>query len=124
MADTVNRVETLTETGIRENGRRFELAFEGADGSKHTVSLPLRVAADLLPVFAHLSTQVETIAGAPNFSRQIKSWAVGRSNEAPEVYLRLDELALSLHVDEAKKMWRQLREEADAIARRAPLPRH
>ena len=111
MTHTVNRVETLTATGIRENGRRFELTFAAADGSKHTVSLPLRVAADLLPVFAHLSAQVERVAGSPSFTKRITSWAVGRSNEAPEVLFRLDDLALSFRVDDAKKMWRQLREE-------------
>ena len=60
MADTVNRVETLTKTGIRENERRFELTFAAANGSKHTVSLPLRVAADLLPVFAPFRPGRET----------------------------------------------------------------
>jgi hypothetical protein len=124
MPDTVNRVETLAATGIRENGRRFELTFAAADGSKYTVSLPLRVAADLLPVFAHLSAQVERLAGGPDFTKRVNSWAVGRSNEAPEVLLRLDDLALSFHVDDAKKMWRQIREEADAISLRRPPPRH
>lgn len=124
MPDTSARLEGLTGTATTENGRRFEMTFQAMDGSKHTLSLPLRVAADMTPIFADLSSKLEQATGGPSFSKRIKSWAVGRSNETPEVLLRLGDLALAIHVDDAKKMWREIREEADAISRRGPQPRH
>ena len=42
--------QSLVETKTSADRRRFELTFVDADGRKQTVSLPVGVAADLVPV--------------------------------------------------------------------------
>lgn len=118
------RAETVAAAGTSESGSRFEITFQSADGKKMKISLPLRVAADMTTIFADLSLKVERAAGGPAFSKNVDAWQVGRSNEEPKVLLRFDDLTLAIELEGAKKLWREIREEADAISRRGPASRH
>ena len=42
--------QSLAETKISDDRRRFELTFVDANGEKQSVSVPVGVAADLVPV--------------------------------------------------------------------------
>jgi hypothetical protein len=60
-----------------------ELTFQNANGARLTVSLPARVAADMLtPVLAQLSLDLPRPPGAPEFTQNVTGWRVGHSNEA------------------------------------------
>ena len=47
--------QSLTETRAKDDERRFEMTFVDASGQKQTISLPVAVAADLVPVLQSLS---------------------------------------------------------------------
>ncbi len=53
--------QSLAETGTSEDRRRFELTFVDALGRKQTISVPIGIAADLVPV---LNSLAEGLGGA------------------------------------------------------------
>jgi hypothetical protein len=108
---------SLLETRVTEDEHRFELTFVSANGSKHTVSIPSRVAADLMPVLASLASRLNHVGG-PKFTRMPKQCAVGQAVGERLVLIKFDdEPPYGLPVEEAEALWRELREESEDISR-------
>jgi hypothetical protein len=110
------RAQSLVETRAKPDERRFEMTFVDAAGQRHAISLPLSVAAELVPVLQSLS------AGMSNpdirFTRIPKSTAVGSARHEPLVLIRFDdEPPYALNVDDAENLWREVREEAQQVSR-------
>ena len=121
MADTF-MAQSLVETRASIDGRRFEMTFVDASGERQTISLPVGVAADLVPVLQSLS------AGCGNpamqFTKMPKSAAVGSARHARMVLIRFDDdPPYALGVDEAEHLWREVREEAEHVSQMKPLAR-
>jgi hypothetical protein len=125
MAQEEFKAETLVQTSRRQEAQRVELTFEDAQGARLVLSLPARVAADLLvPVLAQFSSETARPPGAPEFSQNVKDWRVGRSNEEPKVVFAMnDDPLYAMTVRDAKKFWREIREEAEIVDRRSPPTR-
>jgi hypothetical protein len=122
MVETRFEAQTLAQTGRKQGTETVELTFEDASGAHLTVSLPARVAADMLvPALAQFSSEQSRAPGAPEFSQNVTSWRVGRADDAPRVVFGINADPLySMTSPEAKKFWRRIREEADIVERRAP----
>src|SRR5512145_2721083 len=115
MPDTF-MAQSLAQTRAKDDGRRFEMTFVDASGKKQTISLPIGVAADLVPVLQSLS------AGLGNarigFTKMPKSTAVGSARHERLVLVRFDDdPPYALNLDEAENLWRGVREEAEDVSR-------
>lgn len=122
MTQTEFDAQTLVETGRKQATQTAELTFADSDGNRLKISLPVRVAADMLvPVLAQFEQENPSQPGGPVFSQNVSHWRIGRSNEEPLVLLSLnDDHFYSLTVPNAKKVWREIREEAEIVERRSP----
>jgi hypothetical protein len=114
MPDTF-MAQSLVETRATNDERRFEMTFVDASGVRQTISLPVGVAADLVPVLQSLS------AGRGNpamrFTKMPKSAAVGSARHERLVLIRFDDdPPYALGIDEAEHLWREVREEAEQVS--------
>jgi len=121
MADTF-MAQSLVETRALNDERRFEMTFVDASGERQSISLPVCVAADLVPVLQSLA------AGSANpatrFTKMPKSAAVGSARHARLVLIRFDDdPPYALGIDEAEHLWREVREEAEHVSQMKPLAR-
>jgi hypothetical protein len=116
MSDTFV-AQSLAETHASEH--RFEMTFVNADGQKQTISLPVGVAAELVPVLRSLSAGPSTL----QFTKMPKSTAVGSARHERLVLIRFDDdPPYALKVDEAEVLWRGVREEAQHVSEmKAPV---
>lgn len=108
--------QSLVETKASEDRLCFELTFVDADGKKHTLSMPIGVAADLVPV---LSSLAESVDGAKRakFTKLPKHWAVGTAQHERLVLIRFDDdPPYGLDLDVAETLWREVREETEAVS--------
>jgi hypothetical protein len=114
--------ETLVETSTGKDRRRLEMTFVNAEGGRHTVSLPVAIAADLLPVLRSLLSGTNGSRHA-QFTKLPKQLAIASARHERLVLLRFDdEPPYGLALDEAESLWRGVREEAATISRlKAPL---
>ncbi len=114
--------QTLVETSVGDDKRRLEMTFVDAGGHRHTLSLPITLAADLAGVLRSLATRVTGI-GEPQFTKLPKQLAVASAKHERLVLLRFDdEPPYGLGLDEAESLWRGLREEAATVSRlKSPL---
>jgi hypothetical protein len=114
------KAQSLLETRAQHAERRLELTFVDTEGRRQTISLPTAVAADLVPVLKSLS------AGAvgsehTQFTRMPRQMAVGSAKHERLVLIRFDdEPPYGLDPDEAENLWREVREEAEQVARQRP----
>jgi hypothetical protein len=109
--------QSLAETRTIEDRRRFELTFVDARGNKQTISLPIRVAAELVPV---LNSLVAGVDGAKNakFTKMPRQWAVGTAQHERLVLLKFDDdPPYGLDLDVAENLWREVREETESVSR-------
>jgi hypothetical protein len=83
--------QSLVETKASEDRRSFELTFVDAKGKTHTLSLPVGVAADLVPVLNSLAESVGGATGA-TFTKMPRQWAVGTAQHERLVLLLDDDL--------------------------------
>ena len=114
MPDTF-MAQSLAQTRAKDDGRRFEMTFVDASGQKQTISLPVGVAADLVPVLQSLSAGQEN-ARVP-FTKMPKSTAVGSARHERLVLVRFDDdPPYALNVEEAENLWRGVREEAEQVS--------
>jgi hypothetical protein len=108
--------QSVAETRAAYDERRFEMTFVDASGKKQTISLPVDVAADLVPVLQSLSAG-RSCAGI-EFTKMPRSTAVGSARYEPLVLVRFDDdPPYALNVDEAENLWRGVREEAEQVSR-------
>lgn len=119
MANTNFTALTLTETTARTKQDTFELVFAGADGASLTLSVPMRVAIDsLAPVLASLVSSTPPSDKPADYSKNVIGWRVGHLAGQRRVLLQFNnEIAYNLHVEDAKKLWHQVREEAEIAGR-------
>ena len=120
--DDIFCAQTLVETRVGDDKRRLEMTFVNAEGRRHTLSLPVGVAADLVDVLRALATPTNGF-NQPQFTKLPKQLAVASAKHERLVLLRFDdEPPYGLGLDEAENLWRGLREEAATVSRlKAPL---
>jgi hypothetical protein len=109
--------QSLAETRTSEDRRRFELTFVDARGRKQTVSVPVGVAADLVPVLNSLAEGLDCAKGA-KLTKMPRQWAVGTAQHERLVLLKFDDdppYGLDLKV--AETLWREVREETESVSR-------
>ena len=113
MSDLI--AQTLVET--KSTGRNcLRLTFADAKGDQHTITLPARLAADLVPVLTALAGDAARITG-PRFTRSPKALAVGRAEHERLVLLKFDDdPPYALDPDRAEDLWREMREETEVVA--------
>ena len=109
--------QSLAETRTSVDRRRFELTFVDARGQKQTISVPVGVAADLVPV---LNSLTDGLGGArrAKFTKMPRQWAVGTAQHERLVLLKFDDdppYGLDLKV--AEDLWREVREETESVSR-------
>ena len=108
--------QSVAETCAKHDERRFEVTFVDASGRKQTISLPVGVAADLVPVLQSLAAGLSHTDIA--FTKMPKSTAVGSARYERLVLVRFDDdPPYALNVDEAENLWRGVREEAEQVSR-------
>jgi hypothetical protein len=113
------RAQSLTETRIEQGERRLQMTFLDATGARQTISLPALVAGDLAQVLKALSAELGD-AGSTHFTRMPRHLAVGTARHERLVLIRFDdEPPYGLDVDEAETLWRDLREQTEAVSRLA-----
>jgi hypothetical protein len=108
--------QSLVETKASEDRRTFELTFVDARGKTHTISLPIGVAADLVPV---LNSLAESADGAERakFTKLPRQWAVGTAQHERLVLIRFDDdPPYGLDLDVAETLWREVRDETEAVS--------
>lgn len=120
MAESSFSAQTITRTKTVAATQKLEITFEDSGGNQLVLSLPVGIATSALtPILHQLSASNPSSPGSPSFSRNVVKWAVGRSNEAPLVLLLVnDDPPLAFHVNDAKKMWREFRQETELVANR------
>lgn len=107
--------QSLTETRISEDRRRFELTFAAPGGAKQVVSIPASVAADLVPVLASLTSQMDEADAT--LTRMPKECAVGYAAHERLVMIKFDdEPPYALGLREAEALWREIREETESVS--------
>lgn len=108
--------QSLTETRISEDQRRFELTFAALGGTKHVVSIPACVAVDLVPVLTSLAAQLDE--GGARLTRMPKQCAVSHATHERLVMIKFDEEpAYALGLQDAEVLWREIREETESVSR-------
>ncbi|MFO1184038.1 MAG: hypothetical protein U1E56_04560 [Bauldia sp.] len=122
MPKTSFTAQALTETTTRTKQDMFELVFAGADGDTLTLSVPMRVAIEnLAPVLASLASSTAPADKPAEYSKTVLGWRVGHLQGQRRVLLQFNnEIAYNLYFEDAKKLWHQLREEAEVAGRSGP----
>lgn len=124
MSDSQFNAESFVKSSIADGGRNIELEFIDSNGNTHTISSPSHVIIALIPVLTEHATKTQFQDGMPQFQKNVTKWAVGRSNEASLVLLIAnDELPLAFRVEDANKLWQEIREECDIVSNRPPPTR-
>jgi hypothetical protein len=107
--------QSLAETRTKCDERRFEMIFVDASGQKQTISLPVGVAADLVPVLQSLSAGLSDTG--IHFTKMPKSTAVGSARHERLVLVRFDnDPPYALDIEEAENLWRGVRAEAEQVS--------
>ena len=109
--------QSLAETRTSEDRRRFELTYVDARGEKQTISMPVGIAADLVPVLTSLAEGLGGAKGA-KFTKMPRQWAVGTAQHERLVLLKFDDdppYGLDLAV--AETLWREVRQEIESVSR-------
>ena len=111
------KAQSLAETRIEKGERRLQMTFVDAAGKQRSVSLPAPVAADLAHILKALSDELGD-QGNARFTRMPRQMAVGTAKHERLVLIRFDdEPPYGLDPDEAENLWRDLREQAEAVSR-------
>ena len=109
--------QSLAETGTSEDRRRFELTFVDARGRKQIISVPVGIAADLVPVLTSLAEGLGDAKGA-KFTKMPRQWAVGTAQHERLVLLKFDDdPPYGLDLEGAETLWREVRDETESVSR-------
>jgi hypothetical protein len=107
--------QSLAETRTSDDGRCLELTFVDGSGRRQTVSLPIKLAADLAPVLKTLATG----SGGAKLTKMPKRCAVGTARHERLVLIKFDDdPPYGLDLDEAETLWREVRDGAEVVSRR------
>src|SRR5262245_45804035 len=112
---------SLVQTQTSADRRTFELTFADAKGDRHTLCLPIDVAADLAPVLGSLARNVGGCDGA-KLTKIPKRWAVGTARHERLVLIKFDDdPPYGLDPEAAESLWHEVREEIEtALLRGEP----
>ncbi|HWB47028.1 MAG TPA: hypothetical protein VG900_16465 [Hyphomicrobiaceae bacterium] len=113
--------QTLVESRITGEGSQVELTFTGGDGGKHTLSLPRRLAGDLVAVLASLASDCAADART-ELTKLPQRWALGAAAHEKLVLLRFDDdPPYALDVETARDLCNEFSEQIlDVEQSRAP----
>jgi hypothetical protein len=108
--------QSLVQTKTSKDRRSFELTFVNAQGKKHTLTMPVGVAADLVPVLKALGESAGGAGGA-KFTKMPRQWAVGTAQHERLVLIKFDDdPPYGLDLEVAESLWRDVREETEAVS--------
>jgi hypothetical protein len=112
---------SLVQTKTSEDRRTFELTFANAAGDRHTLSLPIDIAADLAPVLGAIARNASGTNGA-KFTKIPKQWAVGTARHERLVLIKFDDdPPYGLEPEAAETLFQEVREEIEvALLRSEP----
>jgi hypothetical protein len=117
MLDKFN-AQSLVETQTTLDRNAFELTFVDSKGTRQTLRLSRGVAQDLVPVLQSLTNGKED-AGAGSLTKMPKTCAVGRATHQQLVLIKFDDdPPYAIRLEDARALWRDLRQASAAIARR------
>ena len=109
--------QSLAETRTSEDRRHFELTFVDARGRKQIISVPVGIAADLVPVLTSLAEGLGDAKGA-KFTKLPRQWAVGTAQHERLVLLKFDDdPPYGLDLEVAETLWREVRQETESVSR-------
>jgi hypothetical protein len=107
--------QSLVETRTSDDRRRLELTFVDSAGRRQTISLPIKLAGDLVPVLKTLAASSDSA----ELTKMPKRCAVGTARHERLVLIKFDDdPAYGLDLDEAETLWREVRDGAEAVSRR------
>jgi hypothetical protein len=114
------RAQSLAQTKTSKDQRSFEMTFVDAAGAKRTISMPVQMAADLVPVLSALADGA-TRSSRPQFTKVPKEWAVGRAQHGGWCLKFDEDLPYGLAIDDAANLWREVRGSRDRLLMGEPL---
>jgi hypothetical protein len=107
---------TLTETGITQDKRRFQLTFIDAKGEEYAISIPSALAADLVPVLESIAALTTRATGTAEMTRLPKTCSVGHATGERMVLLRFDDEApYAIELEVAQALAEQLQEQSTEL---------
>ena len=117
MLDKFN-AQSLVETQTTLDRSAFELTFVDGKGARQTLRLSRGVAQDLVPVLQSLTDGKEN-AGAGMLTKMPKRCAVGHATQQQLVLIKFDDdPPYAVPLQDARALWRDLRQASAAIAHR------
>jgi hypothetical protein len=110
--------QSLAETRTTEDQSRIELAFANLHGKMQTISLPIDVVHDLIPVLGLLAEHAAGAAKGARLTKMPRQWAVGTALHERLVLLKFDDdPPYGLDLKLAESLWREVRDEAESVSR-------
>jgi len=117
MLDKFN-AQSLVETHTTLDRTGFELTFVDAKGARHTLRLSRGVAKDLVPVLQSLTDNKED-ATAAGLTKMPKTCQVGHATYERLVLIKFDDdPPYAIGLEDARSLWRDLRQESQTVSRR------
>ena len=117
MLDKFN-AQSLVETNTTLDRNGFELTFVDGEGARQTLRLSRGVAKDLVPVLQSLTNGNADAADSP-LTKMPKTCTVGHATYQRLVLIKFDDdPPYAIGLKDARTLWRELRQESEAIARR------
>ena len=117
MLDKFN-AQSLVETNTTLDSSAFELTFVDSKGARQTLRLSRGVAKDLVPVLQSLTDGKEDANGA-GLTKMPKTCTVGHATYERLVLIKFDDdPPYAIGLDEARSLWREVRDESENILRR------
>ena len=109
--------QSLVETHTTLDQTAFELTFVDAKGARHTLRLSRGVAKDLVPVLQSLTdNKGDATAG---LTKMPKTCQVGHATYERLVLIKFDDdPPYAIGLEDARSLWRDLRQESQTVSRR------
>jgi hypothetical protein len=116
MLDKFN-AQSLVETHSTLDRTAFELTFVDAKGARHTLRLSRGVAKDLVPVLQSLTDN--NADAAVELTKMPKTCQVGHATYERLVLIKFDDdPPYAIGLEDARSLWRDLRQESQTVSRR------
>jgi hypothetical protein len=117
MLDKFN-AQSLVETQATLDRTGFELTFVDAKGARHTLRLSRGVAKELVPVLQSLTDNKED-ATTGGLTKLPKTCQVGHATYERLVLIKFDDdPPYAIGLEDARSLWRDLRQESQTVSRR------
>jgi hypothetical protein len=117
MLDKFN-AQSLVETNTTLDRTGFELTFVDGKGMRQTLRLSRGVARELVPVLQSLTNGKDDANGSA-LTKMAKTCTVGHAAYEKLVLIKFDDdPPYAIKLEDARALWREVRQESQAIARR------